>query len=1474
MKTQVKRKLRKYMPGIVILLAIIVLTKLSMSVSFGSDETTARVESNLQKYINYDLSEQDKGTLVQYQIKTGIEYGENQEHSLIKKSETTLAFGEIDGKYPKAVKILLRDNDYQYDANNGILTIAENNANESHEYTVIGYYDTYVEENITRKLNLKTSTKITLEADEVTVTKDNSFETEVNEKIGELTSTHRATEDIYNGYMKSNQINGTNYTTQYKEMNQITVSKKEAQETLEIIEENNLVRQKEEIEELGNKTYLVYKSTRIAKEDIKNLLGEEGTLEILDKEGNLIAVINQETEFGEDGTITVSYENDLTSLIIKTSNIQKEGILRLEQTKEIRNNLPDINNMKIKTITKIGENTKEDIIEIKDATTEVNLEINHNNWTNQQQNEVNFNISLDANSIRNNMFKNPSIQIELPSQVEKVILGSSSIVYANGLSLKDPYIETTEDGKIRIIANLEGQQTTYDENALGLTTNIQITATVILKKDIEDAKEKVNIIYSNEYTIDGNPEIGVREVDVQLESYQEEKKILQEESTVTYKSAQKTKEVANQVNVDAIKLEVAPVKGDVNIANEDIVYEGEFIKYNIKVTNTSDTVMENVKVIGNIPEGTTYGELEAEYYTRLGKYQYNFDETIKEKQIEIGTLKPGESITKFYEVKINNLEEGIEEKQIQSNIKAYVAEQEVANYEITNVVKIAQVQVFLQAELDNIKDKWNYIVITQGKQGEKVNLKVKLPEEYTPSSYVTLGKAEYNEETGEYEYDNGDKFFLTEEQIQDEHTVILKNIAVGEAYSIQGTMDSSDIVKDTEASKAELTAVAIVSTNEKSYQSNENRIEFSFPNASITMTSSNEGEEIKYGEEIDYEIVIKNTGRTNIDDEVYNIVSLELKDYLPEEVNPISITYRKQIYDGNVIVSEEEVTEDISGIQKNAETGEKVPNIDLSFTIPYQESRVIKVKAKAGSVFQKTQIENFATIKSIAEEQKIPLKTSNTIKHIILPYNYMEEPNDPNNPENPDIPKDPENPDVPSTKYSISGVAWLDENEDGQRQENEKLLAGIPVDIVEAKEGKIIGNTLTSDNGSYKFQALDKNDYIILFKYDNKAYTVTEYRKNGVSTYHNSDAMDKNILLEGKQITVGVTDVITVNATINNIDIGLIQNKIKDLKLDKYISKATIKTNKRNQQIDYHQAKLGKIEIKAKEIEGAMLTVEYKMIVTNVGEDATTVGNVIDYLPNGFDFSVQNNKSWNINSNTEVVNSSLSNKRLQPGESTDIILVLTKKLNGNTTGTFKNKAEIKGNADDNSSNNFSEADIIISIGTGIFTYICITFGILIIIAIGIVLIHKFGFAKIGKISLFLLMFMTVLITQTSHVRAEPPHSTTSFQCDHPKGQGPNFLGGPGNQGGTCVEHGVWSYSGTFHYSYSSVINTSQSSHDDDVSFSLQKKNETIGIKQVNSNYIFGPFDVECKIGENNYDTGYSFNIYDNQGNVIRRLFNL
>ena len=46
--------------------------------------------------------------------------------------------------------------------------------------------------------------------------------------------------------------------------------------------------------------------------------------------------------------------------------------------------------------------------------------------------------------MKDNMLKNPSVKIELPSEVEKVILGESSAVYTNGLELQDPYLETNE----------------------------------------------------------------------------------------------------------------------------------------------------------------------------------------------------------------------------------------------------------------------------------------------------------------------------------------------------------------------------------------------------------------------------------------------------------------------------------------------------------------------------------------------------------------------------------------------------------------------------------------------------------------------------------------------------------------------------------------------------------------------------------------------------------------------------------------------------------------------------------------------------------------------------------------------------------------------------------------------------------------------------------------------------------------------
>ena len=88
----------------------------------------------------------------------------------------------------------------------------------------------------------------------------------------------------------------------------------------------------------------------------------------------------------------------------------------------------EINNSKIKTVgSLIGvrsetiNETEQEIevyskeyenkIDIKDSKTNVTLEVNNDQWTNKQQNEITFDVYTNANTINDNMLKNPKIKI-------------------------------------------------------------------------------------------------------------------------------------------------------------------------------------------------------------------------------------------------------------------------------------------------------------------------------------------------------------------------------------------------------------------------------------------------------------------------------------------------------------------------------------------------------------------------------------------------------------------------------------------------------------------------------------------------------------------------------------------------------------------------------------------------------------------------------------------------------------------------------------------------------------------------------------------------------------------------------------------------------------------------------------------------------------------------------------------------------
>lgn len=1574
----------------ILLILALVMSKFFTKTSFGADnEEKGILEGNIDKYINYQLANGEQGTLVQYSIRTGIEYGD--EYTAIRNSEINVNLNQIDGKYPYDVKVISEgtkvtngqtsnvEEDYSYDSNSGNLVIRTNNENEDGEpiyntkpedtdrdkFVVVAYYDTYSQEKPERTISIEVNYKANLFTDDNREVSCEGFLTQnVTDDFGDLTSVDTTRSEIYNGYIKSNIINGTTYDTEYTENNEIMISKKEAHQKINIIEENAFV----------NSGDIYYKSTKILKEDFLELLGENGKIEIFDGNNNLVATLDNNNGFNENGEALVVYPEDVNNITIKTSDIINEGFLHIENVKKIKSDVLNIDDKDINTkLSIIGINEKEveveseiqtrnisglnsepttekqiveeesyrtekdNTIEVKDATTNVSLNVDNTNWTNEKQNEVTFDISLNSASIANNLFDTPSIRIKLPIGVEKVILNNSSLMYSNGITMQDPYLETAEDGSIVIVVNLDGKEAGYSENNLGLTTSIKLSTSIILNNDIETGLGKVSVDYTNRYTLDGSIEQGTVEKAVSMENF----RATQENTSQTTATEQNTNDVlstvaqaveekaraevlaATQDEIDGLKVTVTPVRGNTELKDGDTVYEGEFIKYNIEITNTTSSDIDNVRIVGSIPDGTKYGELETKFDSlKDRKYQYNFDENLEEKEINIGTLKAGTTYTGYYEVQVEDLVKGESEKQLASNIKAYIGDTQATTYELNNVIKSGDAKAFLWSALEGGDGEWTFGVNLSVPEEQETTLTLNLPEQIdipqelidNGEAYVFAFKTNYGTSIQVDQEDNlvGDIDF---DYHFEGNKVVINTTQSGTYILDVKVKDDSKIRDSAENGIAELKSYAVVETGGIEYISNENRTIFEFENVTVSMTSDNEGEEVEYGEEINYDIDITATSTFNAKDETgaINGIYVNVLDYLPENVKPVSVTYDYYEIEYETVQTEngetriatgfsgkQTKTEDIS-FTRNDENENQIANVNIYTWIPEDETVNVRINTTAGFVAERTEIENSAIVQNPPNDSSetqifatgIETKTTNVVRHIILPYDTNggygpsepTDPDDPDNPNNPDDPDNPDNPDNPNNPsdatYSISGISWNDINGDGNRQNDENLISGLQVMLVDMADSGNVKASTTTNNGRYTFSNIEQGNYIVVFRYNTQMYLLTEYKASGVPESSNSDATAQEITLNGDRVNVGVTDTINLTQDTSNIDIGLINKNGYDLKLDKYITGVSVTTTSGTKQYSYDNTKLGRVEIRSKEINGAKVSVTYKIVVTNEGESKVKVSEIYDYIPDGLTFSSSGNTNWTADGNT-LVNKGLMNQELNPGESKEVTLTLNKTMNGEDTGTFTNAAEI-GSVDaiegindsdstpgnrNSSEDDYSEAELIISVSTGLAIYISIG-GIILAIVILLILAIKFKIKveKISKIGLSILIFTLVGLLPFSYVSAAAPsRATYTWSGNH------YFTGGPSG-GGTCANHKLvgagrrdigcehgrgysWDYDQDVRKTGGEIITISEP-------INLQRLNSDIKVRKIGGNYILGPFSTSS-----NSTADYSVTVLDKIGNRI------
>ena len=1442
----------------IILSGIILFTQKNTNAGEEEQEITekleSKVETSLINYSNYSIDEQNQGVVIQINVKNSVD-GIEKAKVAIDNTMTLIQLPKIDEEYPKEVKVITKstqmtngkkgiDNgEYKYDETSGRVFIKiKNEAEEekdkyinskegtSDEYEIICKYskECYSEENEERELNIiAVSQEKFLDKESTTIQAKQQKTEKVSKNIHQVVFSSIKQQDIYDGYIKANYRNDSTYQTEFSEKTQITIDNAKINGNINLEENNKFI--DEQNKEVNIEKGIIYKQTKVNKNNMLKVLGDEGYIKIYREDGSLIQEVTKETQSQEDGTISINYDEEINNIKIEVSEPKEEGIIEILNKKAIKETMKDLTVKKIKTVQKIAvkdvenefetkemvqeekgtiqnintqkvDKTQKAVIqkqaiiaetiekenEIKSSNSNIDININNTKLTNQAQNEAEISVLLRSKDNKDNLFKDPEIEIELPSNVEKVVLGNVSLVYGNGLEKQTAEIRESENGNKKIFIKLIGEQKSYIEE-LQAGTSIIIQTKMILKQNITNENDTINItIKNNIFEEQKNVEQEIKKT-IPIEIYAANAENKSAENNNNNPSNEKdNKEILDQ---NALEMNCYAQVGAKKLVNGDNVHEREVIKYVVTVTNKSKNEIKNIEIIGGIPENTTYATIDIGEYLNP-KYEYIKDESVTQYKNSISTLNPGETKTEFYEVVVNDLEQSLKEKEILNTLKIKVGEQEYKQNILTNNIIKAKLEMKFEMYIErDQKNSFTYYLSIKNLTNEAMN-NIEITSTEFQKEMNVLSAQYFENEYPDFGNINNGKLKGIIEKLEPDETKIICIKMLAENF-------------DKNVNEVPLSMAIEAKLNDDIYRTWEARRNAYPEYVTVEMDLDKEGEEVNWKDDLTYTVRVKNESK------IRTVVNVKNK--LPNEIQGKLISYDNYIIeglrvaengaivdeDGNIgsfintryNIHEEENLKytlehqeiDISG--KNSVNGKELNELDDFMIIPAGKSVEIKITGTAKRLLKTTEVSNYVTVSG----EDIDTVTSNITKFTLLsgyediknddePSN-PDNPNDPENPSDPDNPNNPENPDDTTKTYAISGTVWKDDNKDGKRDSSESGMGNVTVKLYNANTNTLVTSkngtaqqTVTSKNGEYEFLNIEKGKYLVLFEFDTTNYAITSYQKQGVDSKLNSDAILKKVSINGVVKNVGITDTLEIlNSNVTNIDMGLISNAVFDMKLDKYISKITVENSQGVKQYNYDDTQLAKVEIKAKYLKNSKVTVEYKIKVTNEGDVVGYIDNVIDYKPQEFEFDSSNNKGWSKDGD-KLVNTSLSSELIAPGENKELTLILTKTMTEDSTGTIVNAAEIGesrnlenlpdkdsvANNKNKAEDDYSEAQVIISVGTGIITFTIITIIILIIL---LFVIFKFrknlkGRFKIVTRIFTILLMSTILMTTNTDAWSE------------------------------------------------------------------------------------------------------------------------
>lgn len=658
------------------------------------------------------------------------------------------------------------------------------------------------------------------------------------------------------------------------------------------------------------------------------------------------------------------------------------------------------------------------------------------------------------------------------------------------------------------------------------------------------------------------------------------------------------------------------------INNGDEVKQGQYISYRIKLSNIGSETANEVALTAALPEDMTL--IIPETNDTNGTINYYRESTSKLLLQDVGSIKGGENVTYEFTVRADGDSENNDEKlPVSFSVIADVLGENPKSTQYTLNCKSGFFGIKLSSDavspIEENQEITYLVSVNNANKDEKTNTKVrlKLPDglKYNSIDSKYSDSVEYDEENNDVIVNLGTLKGFSKENISISTTNINDNI---EELSTEAEITCDGLGEEIKSNKVEFTSES--------------------SKAVIQAVQTTNEDSVLDDEEIEFYIDITNTGSVDR--------KIQFKDNLPKEIG----------------ISEYRIT-------KNGEliSSGNVNNIDEKINIQSNSTVRVMIKAKPYPLGEGEQItiENTPSI-VLADGTNLVVNTKEIIIYTSYASQTQEELNQ-------------EATEEKIKTYTISGNVWLDSRNDGARDAYEDIFRDMTVKLFDATNNRAIldetGEEVTAETneyGEYKFNGLLPGNYYVVALFNDEIYEIAEYRADSIDESLNSDFV--GALLD--EANVAATDIISiVDSNINNIDLGLIKKEIFDLAIDQTVNKISVASDNNSRTIEYDN-EIAKVELTSKEMKDSTSVVEYNIKISNNGDVAGFAKSIMNYVPSGMTFNSQMNPDWYQTKDGILHCVSIADDLIQPGESRDIKLILTKKNGNNELGLTRGRSEI------------------------------------------------------------------------------------------------------------------------------------------------------------------------------------------------------